>query len=232
MEFESGTGLRLSYWFTAGDVVNTRSWMYRGRWYCETWIRNTDGREWKASSDLLGTAVNRGQRLAFAWCAANGAEPGELVAVKNCTTGQSRVISQTIAARYERRAYGRWGMLLVLLAAAFVWRGNYIKDLPAIASAHWFLCLLALTLATGFIGFILSAQVDPDPEREVDRKIQLALAGMEYAWRELQRDALPGHRSRRGGTLPRSRNATNSSRSQGTAFSDEGLAAMPHLLDA
>lgn len=217
MEFESGTGLSLHYWFTAGDIINTRSWMYRGRWYCETWIRNTDGREWMTTGDLLGTAVNKGQRLAFAWCAANGADAGDLVAVRNCTTGQSRVVSQSLASEYERRAYGRWGVLLVLLAAVIVWQGDYAAELPPLVSAHWSLFLLALVLTAGFIGFVFSTQVDPDPEREVDQKIQLALAGMEYAWRELQRDVIPRQRNGGGGAQGRNRNAINSSRSQGAA---------------
>lgn len=183
MEFESGNGLRLRYWFTAGDVVSTRSWIYQGQWFHETWIRADDGREWRSTAGLLGLAVNRGQRLAFAWCAANDAAAGDLVAVRNCTTGESRVISQAIATEYDRRAYGRWGMLLALLAACAMGQGGYTDTLPAFIVAHWLPCSLILVMVAGLLGFVLSAQVDPDPEREVDRKIQLALAGMEYAWR-------------------------------------------------
>lgn len=193
MEFEPSAGLRLSLWFTAGDVVSTRSWIYRGEWHHETWIRNTDGREWKATSGLLGTSVNRGHRLAFAWCGANGRTIGDLVAVRNCTTTESRVISQSIASLYDRRAYGRWGMLLTLLAAAVVWQGGYAAALPAIVTAHWAITLLVLTLLAGFSGLLFSARINPDPQREVDRKIQLALAGMECAWRGLQREAPPAH---------------------------------------
>lgn len=228
MKFDSGTGLSLHYWFTAGDVINTRSWMYRGRWYCETWIRNTDGREWMTTGDLLGTAVNRGQRLAFAWCATNGAEAGDLVAVRNCTTGQSRVVSQSIASEYVRRAYGRWGMLLILLAAVTIWQGDYAAELPPIVSAHWLLSLLALVLTAGFIGFVFSTRVDPDPERQVDQKIQLALTGMEHAWWELQRDAMPGRRNSGRGAQGRNRNAISSSRSQGAARADAQPVPMAH----
>ncbi|MCZ8074810.1 MAG: hypothetical protein O9341_11840 [Paucibacter sp.] len=232
MNFESGTGLSLHYWFTAGDIINTRSWTYRGRRYCETWIRNTDGREWMTTGDLLGTAVNRGQRLAFAWCAANGAEAGDLVAVRNCTTGQSRVASQSIASEYVRRAYGRWGMLLALLAAVIIWQGDYAAELPPIVSAHWVLSLLALVLTAGLIGFVFSTQVDPDPEREVDQKIQIALAGMEYAWWELQRDAIPKHRNSGGFAQGRNRNAINSSRFQGAALANPQPVAMTLRHDA
>lgn len=207
MEFRSRSGLRLSLWFTTGDVVNTRSWIYRGEWHYETWIRNTDGREWRATSGLLGTSVNRGHRLALAWCGANGATTGDLVAVRNCTTAESRVIGQAIATKYDRRAYGRWGMLLTLLVAAVIWQGGHAAALPAIVTAHWAPSLLVLTLFVGLIGFLFSKQVDPDPQREVDQKVQLALAGMEYAWRELQREAAPAQRRGRGGPRGRSPSA-------------------------
>lgn len=183
MEFESGNGVRLRYWCTSGDVVSTRSWIYRGEWFHETWIRADDGREWRSTSGLLGLAVNRGHRLAFAWCAANDAAAGDLVAVRNCTTSESRATSQAIATEYDRRAYGRWGMLLAVLAVCAIGQSGYTAPLPAFVVAHWLPCSLVLVLVAGLLGFVLSAQVDPDPEREVDRKIQLALAGMEYAWR-------------------------------------------------
>jgi hypothetical protein len=186
MEFKSINGLRLRLWFTAGEVVTARSWIYRGEWHYETWIRNDDGREWRSSTGLLGIGMNRGQRLAFAWCAANGAENGDLVAVRNCTTGESRATSTAIACEYDRRAYGRWGMLTTALAILMVWQFGYQAKLPFSIADNWLTWCLALVLVTGFIGFILSCSVDPDPNREVDRRIHLALAGMEHAWQELR----------------------------------------------
>lgn len=232
MDFESCNGLRLRYWFTAGNVVSTRSWAYRGEWYYETWIRDDDGREWRSTGGLLGVAVNRGQRLAFAWCAANGSETGDLVALRNCTTGESRVVSRTIAAEYDRRAYGRWGMLLALIAAAIAWQGGYVADLPAIIAEHWVQSLLALTLSAGAIGFVLSAQFDPDPEREVDQKIQMALAAMEHAWDELQRQDMSGHRNGNGRNGGRSRSVNKAYGQECTASADAKRATMFPLLDA
>lgn len=232
MEFELSSGFRLTCWFSAGDVVSTRSWIYRGDWHHETWIRNTDGREWKATGGLLGTAVNRGHRLAFAWCAANGTGPRGLVAVRNCSTGESRVISQAIATEYDRRAYGRWGMLFALVAATAVWQGGYTASLPAVVGDHWVLSLSLLVLTAGVVGFAMGALADPDPERKVDEGIQTALASMEYAWRELRREATPRRRSHRSGAQGLERKVADASGFQRTPDVHDQAATAPKLFQA
>lgn len=198
MDFDSGTGLRLRYWFTTGVVVTSRSWTYRNTRYHKTWIRDGDGREQKFECGLLGVDVNQGQRLALAWCAPNGAASATLVAVRNCTTGEHRVLSQTIAAAYVHRTYWQLGTAFALLLASAIWQGGYVDLLPSWVSSHWVLSLLSLVAGGGIIGSVFGHSPDPDPHREVDRNIHHALKGMEDEWRQLSRHSNTRRRSRRG----------------------------------
>jgi hypothetical protein len=182
MEFISKSGTRISYWFTVGDVISMKSWTSRGERHHEIWIRNTDGREWVCTELPLGVNLTRGQRIAFAWCAAGDQTDGQLVAVRNCSSGRCKVLSHSIANEVGGYRYGRRAFRWLSLLTATLWGLGCLAG-----ESSWIQRLSVTTMAAGvlggsLLGFLLSRSLDPDPGRVVDRNVQIALAGIEQAW--------------------------------------------------
>jgi len=197
LEFVSKTGARAEYWLTAGHVIRARSWIYRGRWHLDIWIRNDDGAEWRTGS-LLGVDVTLGQRIACAWYAANGRQAGDLAAVKNCATGESRVISQDIGLYFDEHRYGRQAAIGALLLAAAIWFGGLMTLFPPVVSANPIAALAILVSSVGLIGFCFSCAANPDHDRVIDQNIQVGLEAMYQAWHQIQSDRpVPRNRPRR-----------------------------------
>ena len=201
MEFVSTKGVRFSYWFTAGEVIKARSWVYRGIWRHDVWVRNDDGTEWHVQDRPLGIQLTRGQRLAFAWCAAKDAQTAKLVAVKNCATGESRAISSCIATSFGLHRYGRAAFIASSALAAVLWFGDFAQLIPAIVGVHPLALLASMVAGTSVIGYFCSCASDPDPGREIDRNVHIALEGMRQAWVEVGGQGNRRHRigSRRHG---------------------------------
>ncbi len=182
MEFISKAGIRIRYWFTAGDVISMKSWTYRGERHDEIWIRNTDGREWVCRELPLGVNMTRGQRIAFAWCAARDQTDGQLVAVRNCSSGRYKFLSPCIANQLGVHRYGRRAFRWLSLLASILWGLGCL-----VGESSWIQQLSVATMAAGvlggsLLGFLISCSLDPDPERVIDRNVLLGLGGIEQAW--------------------------------------------------
>jgi hypothetical protein len=182
MKFISKTGIRIDYSFTVGDVISIKSWIYRGERHHEIWFRTTDGREWCRRGLPLGINLTRGQRIAFAWCAVENQENEQLVAVRNCSTGQYNVVSHCMAIelgvhRYGRRAF-RWLGLFAAVFSGLDWLAGPSSWIPHVP----FAMIAAGVLGGALLGFLFSCSSDPDPERVIDKNVLIALAGIEQAW--------------------------------------------------
>jgi hypothetical protein len=195
LEFVSPKGLRLSYWFAGGEVITSKSWIYRGRRRHDIWIRFDDGLEWHTGS-LLGVDVTRGQRLAFAFCAPTGSRENELVAVKNCATGESRVLTQEIGQWFDKHHYGLQAAIASLALAAVLWFGGFMELLPAFANMHPVVSLASLVTGASLVGCYFSCTANPDAEGEIDRNIQIGLEGMYQAWHKLNSESKAKDRNR------------------------------------
>lgn len=182
MEFISKTGIKINYWITVGDVISMKSWTYRDERHHEIWIRNTDGKEWLCSGLPLGVNLNRGQRIAFAWCAAQNQTDGQLVAARNCSSGVCRVLSDRIATELGLHRYGRRTFRWLSLATATLWGLGYLAGEPSWIQQLSFATMTAGVLSASLLGFLISCSLDPDPERVIDTNVRLALGGIEQAW--------------------------------------------------
>ena len=172
------------YWFTVGDVINVNSWTYRGERRREIWIRNTDGREWSCSGYPLNVSVTRGQRVAFAWCKAQGARDAQLVAVRNCASGVYHVLNDCIAMAVGVHRHGRQAFFWLTALVVLKWAAEYLVGQPGWLPHLSITTSCLVVLGGSALGFAVSCARDPDPERIIDRNVQLGLAGIEYAWNQ------------------------------------------------
>lgn len=184
MEFISQGGIRLDYWFTVGDVISVNSWTYRGERHREVWIRNMDGREWSCGGYPLNVSLTRGQRIAFAWCAVEGNRDSQLVAVRNCSTGVCHVLSDCIAIAVGVHRHGRQAFAWLAALAVLEWAAEGLIGRPGWLPHVPITTLVLAVLGGSVIGFVFSCFRDPDPERVIDRNVQVALGGIEHAWRQ------------------------------------------------
>lgn len=174
-----------------------KSWIFGGKWHYDAWIRNDDGVEWHAGG-LLELAMAQGQRIAFAWYATEGGRSRGLAAVKNCATGESKVRSDNIGLYFDTHAYGRQAAIAALILAAVIWFGGFMSMLPSVVLVNPIAALVAVVASAAFVGFLFSCLANPDPDREIDRAIEVGLEAMYQACRHLDSDSTGNpRRSRR-----------------------------------
>ncbi len=182
MEFKSKDGLVFSYCFTVGEVININSWMQNGDRHHGIWIRDDDGREWYRTGLPLQMNMTKGQRIAFAWCAAPGEDDETLVAVQNCSTGTRRVLSHAIAVSVAVHHFGlRTFCLLATLTAALQvadWFLAFPDWMPHISLG----AMACVVLGGSALGFLASCFKDSDPGRMIDQSVSVALDGIQYGY--------------------------------------------------
>jgi hypothetical protein len=188
LEFTSKKGDQFCYWLTAAVVIDIRSWTYKGDRYHEVWFRNEDGREWRHEALPLRVPMTKGQQIAFAWCAPSGQARGQMVAVRNLSTGRHNVLCQDIATWF-RPQYGWRAFACVAATAGVLLLTQFMDSLPAWLPAISVSASTIAAVASALAGFLYSCTQDPDPCREIDSAVQVELEAMQLGWTRITEEA-------------------------------------------